>query len=269
MKSLKFYLLCCLASLIICSTSGKESDFRIALLITLTGGRKLSEYFEWNCRSIYHSKDLVDLLVFHENNQRLRNITCASNVKFINLGDRGLATLLSQHILSSNPLLIIPSNPSSVLSSFSSVIADKTAKIFHKKEDNKGSTDLDSSSSKSVVNEDTQRELSLVINNILLHMPKYLIEIKPMLGDLFQSYISSYSHWSYTDPDILWGNVADWVDVDDLTDFDFISFAKHWDAARLFLRGQVRIFFSCNAYNLYYLSFPLCFVLLFFFCMWN
>jgi hypothetical protein len=240
MKSLKFHLLCCLASLIICSTTGKESNFRIALLITLTGGRKLSEYFEWNCRSIYHSKDLIDLLVLHENNQRLRNITCASNVKFINLGDRGLATLLSQHILSSNHPHLSNNHSKSVLSSFSSVLAEKTAKFFHKNEDIKVPAHLDSSSSQLVVNEDTQRELSLVINNILLHMPKYLIEIKPMLGDLFQNYISSYSHWSYTDPDILWGNVVDWIDPDDLTDFDFLSFAKHWDAARLFLRGQVR-----------------------------
>jgi hypothetical protein len=187
--------LVCLVLLIIPLECKKQAS-RIALIITLAGNNKLSEYFEWGCRSIYHSSDMVDLFVFHENNQRLRQVTCASNVKFINIGDKGLGSLISKHV-------------------------------------------LQNSQNDSIHSESIERELALVLGNILIHMPKYLVEIKPMLGDLFQAHLSSYSHWSYTDPDILWGNLTEWIEPDDLTDFDIVSFAKHWDASRLYLRGQV------------------------------
>lgn len=169
---------------------------KVALILTLAGSQKLVDYFEWTCRTIYYSRDMFDLLVFHENNQRLRNASCAENVKFFNLGERGISTLLASKIL----------------------------------EDGEATK------------EDTAKELTFVINNILVHSPKYLVEIKPLFGDLFSSYIGSYSHWSYTDPDIIWGNLPAWISKDDLEEFDILSIGKNWDAARLYLRGQVSIF---------------------------
>jgi hypothetical protein len=166
---------------------------KLALVITLAGNKKLVEYFEWSCKSIAASKELVDMLVFHENNQKLRNVTCADNVKFINLGERGLAEAISKQIIGKNE------------------------------------------SSESI-----QRELSMIIGNVLIHFPKYLVEIKPMLGSLFESYLLGYSHWSYTDPDIIFGNLNDWIDKDDLEKYDIITYGKNWDAGRLYLRGQVR-----------------------------
>ena len=63
---------------------------------------------------------------------------------------------------------------------------------------------------------------------------------------------------SYTDPDILWGRLSDWVDQSDLNQFELVTFgkylikcltsniwylvkiiAKNLDSGRLFLRGQV------------------------------
>lgn len=189
-------IILCLLLLLIVQLESKEQNNKIALIITLAGNNKLSEYFEWGCRSIYHSKEIIDLFVFHENNQRLRQVTCAANVKFINVGDRGMASLIVKHIVSGG-------------------------------------------NANSTFPEDIEKELSLTLGNILLHSPKYLVEVKPMLGDLFQNYISSYSHWGYTDPDILWGNMTEWIEPNDFEDFDVLSFAKHWDASRLYLRGQV------------------------------
>ncbi len=79
----------------------------------------------------------------------------------------------------------------------------------------------------------------MMLNDILLHSPRYLVEIKPLLGTMFQKYLTPYSHWSYTDPDIIWANLADWVEVKDLERFHIVTFAKNMDAGRLFLRGQV------------------------------
>ena len=92
----------------------------------------------------------------------------------------------------------------------------------------------------STSNESVRGRMSMMLNDILLHSPRYLVEIKPLLGTMFQKYLSPYSHWSYTDPDIIWANLADWVEVKDLERFHIVTYAKNMDAGRLFLRGQVR-----------------------------
>ena len=86
---------------------------------------------------------------------------------------------------------------------------------------------------------DTKNTLIKLLELILLHMPRYLVEIKPVLGSIFKDYLTNYSHWSYSDPDIVWGNLVDWMDIQDLVDYEIITVAKNMDAARLFLRGQV------------------------------
>lgn len=174
------------------ASTTQNQQQRIAMIITLAGNRKLAPYFEWGCRTIGTSKDLVDMIVFHENNQQLKDMKCAENVKFINLGERGLSELIAKHIMGEDS------------------------------------------------NEDIRKQLVLVISNVLLYTPRYLVEIKPMSGTLFHDYISHYSHWTYSDPDIVWGNLSKWIDRNDLPQYDIVSFAKHFDAARLYLRGQVR-----------------------------
>eukprot|EP01031_Cornospumella_fuschlensis_P037385 gene37385-45394_t len=132
---MKFFLILALFSTAICLHGvliPEEPKVRLALVVTLAGNRKLADYFEWSCRSIQTSAGLVDMLVFHENNQRLRNVSCASNVKFINLGEKGIADAISKLI------------------------------VFNE------------------TNDSVQRELSMVVNNVLIHMPRYLVEIKPM-----------------------------------------------------------------------------------------
>ena len=89
-------------------------------------------------------------------------------------------------------------------------------------------------------NEAVKGRMTMMLNDILTHGPRYLVEIKPMLGNLFRDHLTSYSHWSYTDPDIIWGNLSDWVEEKDLKRFEIVTIAKNNDAGRLFLRGQVR-----------------------------
>lgn len=91
----------------------------------------------------------------------------------------------------------------------------------------------------SASNASVKGRMAMMLNDILLHGPRYLVEIKPMMGDLFAEHLTPYTHWSYTDPDIIWGNLADWVDVADLDRFDVVTYAKTMDAGRLFIRGQV------------------------------
>ena len=68
---------------------------KVAILITIAGKNKLSQYFEWGCKSIGHSKAYFDMLIFHEGNSEINSKiddnVCASNVKFINLGENGIS----------------------------------------------------------------------------------------------------------------------------------------------------------------------------------
>lgn len=174
---------------------------RWALVVTIAGTRKLSDYFEWGCRTIENSKDIADMLVFHEGNERLKHVTCASNVKFISLGENGFA----KHIIS----------------------------------EFMGISNLTS--------QENREHLTTMLSDIIVHMPKYLLEIKPAIGMLFRDYLIPYSHWSSTDPDIIWGNLTNWIDIADTQTFDIVSVSKVLDAGRLFLRSQVRIvFLNCS-----------------------
>ena len=62
-------------------------------------------------------------------------------------------------------------------------------------------------------------------------------EYKPTHGTVFASYLSSYSHWSYTDIDMLIGDLPLHVELDELANYDIFTY-HFGDAFRLYLRGQ-------------------------------
>jgi hypothetical protein len=167
---------------------------RFAIVVTIAGTRKLSEYFEWGCRTIGASSLNFDMLVFHESNSKLKEVHCAKNVKFIDLGENGLSKLVVSEVLSTSN---------------------------HSSEENRG-------------------DLINMMSNVMIHVPRYLVEVKPMTGALFRDWLNQYSHWTYTDPDIIWGNLSRWIDDQDTSLFDILTIAKNLDAGRLFIRGQVR-----------------------------
>ena len=122
------------------------------MIVTLAGTSKLSAYFEWTCRSIGHASSKFDMLVFHESYMRLREISCASNVKFVDLGENGMSKLIVTEIL----------------------------------------TEFNSTS------ESNRGDLINALSEVMLNIPRYLIEVKPMSGSLFRDYLHGYSHWTYT-----------------------------------------------------------------------
>jgi hypothetical protein len=184
---------------------------RIAIVLTLAGGAKLSDYFDWTCMSISSSASLVDMIVFHEANsevlKREKSGVCADNVKFVNLGHRGLVTSIVSLVMSS----------------------DMSLKLSDKK--------------------DSSDQLVTTLNEVVANIPKYLVEVKPVLGELFHLYLSNYTHWAYSDPDILWGDLSSWIEQTDLNRFDILSVGKQMDAGRLFLRGQLTVHKNIDRVN--------------------
>lgn len=165
--------------------------------MTLAGQDYLADYFRWSCMSVDAASDRFDMLVFHESNKKVKDVRCAPNVKFIDLGPDGLASLVVNTVLGSPGLSSVHS---------------------------------------------TQREAVLsLVQQVIRNIPRYLVEIKPMTGHMFQDYIKDYSHWTYTDPDIVWGHLSDWIDYDTVADFEICTSGKLTDAGRLFIRGQLAL----------------------------
>lgn len=177
---------------------------RIAFIMTLAGPNKLAPYFEWTCKTFGLSAPLYDLIVFHEDNLPLRHIKCPSNVKFVDLGEKGLSRIIVEEVLKDKDM-----------------------------------------------SRDVRGELLKIANEIIKRCPRYLVEVKPLFGTLFADYLKPYSHWSYTDPDIIWGDLNNWIEDSDLKEFNYISIAKNMDAGRLFLRGQVIISYYYDLQNNY------------------
>jgi hypothetical protein len=64
-----------------------------------------------------------------------------------------------------------------------------------------------------------------------------LVEFKPALGHIFADYLKGYSHWGYSDLDILFGDLPRWMTPDELNDFDIVTYG-FGDQDRLYMRGQ-------------------------------
>lgn len=95
----------------------------------------------------------------------------------------------------------------------------------------------------------TLSQLSDSIAFILTSMPYFLAEFKPSTGAVFEEFLSDYTHWTYTDPDIFWGNISMFLTPDEMSQYDVITFAKYLDAYRLFLRGQFTLHKNIDRVN--------------------
>lgn len=75
---------------------------------------------------------------------------------------------------------------------------------------------------------------------VAMHIMKYpyvLVEFKPALGHIFADFLHTYTHWGYSDLDILFGDLERWITPDELNDFDIVTYG-FGDQDRIYLRGQ-------------------------------
>ena len=85
-----------------------------------------------------------------------------------------------------------------------------------------------------------QEQLVDLMASFIKINPYGLVEFKPALGHIFADYIAGYSHWGYSDVDILFGDLSRWITPDELSDYDIVTFS-YGDQQRLYLRGQFTI----------------------------
>jgi hypothetical protein len=83
----------------------------------------------------------------------------------------------------------------------------------------------------------SRQKLAKIVAKHLITYPYVLVEFKPALGHVFAEFLEGYSHWGYSDLDILFGDMERWITPDELTDFDIVTYG-FGDQDRIYLRGQ-------------------------------
>ncbi|KAL3924952.1 MAG: hypothetical protein SGILL_000725 [Bacillariaceae sp.] len=79
--------------------------------------------------------------------------------------------------------------------------------------------------------------LARVLAKHIVKYPYVMVEFKPALGHIFQEYLDGYTHWGYSDLDIVFGDLARWISQDELDEFDIVTYG-FGDQERIYLRGQ-------------------------------
>jgi len=100
-----------------------------------------------------------------------------------------------------------------------------------------------------VVDRKPERELQLggskeklagVLTKYIRNYPYVMVEFKPALGHIFRQYLEGYTHWGYSDLDIMFGDLERWITLDELIDYDIVTYG-FGDQHRVYLRGQFTI----------------------------
>ncbi|KAL7522146.1 hypothetical protein ACHAWX_006839 [Stephanocyclus meneghinianus] len=80
-------------------------------------------------------------------------------------------------------------------------------------------------------------KLSTMLSRQIINLPYILVEYKPAFGHIFADYLKDYSHWGYSDLDVVFGDMSRWIDHDEWTDYDIVTYG-FGDQDKLYLRGQ-------------------------------
>ena len=76
-----------------------------------------------------------------------------------------------------------------------------------------------------------------VMTSYVKMYPYLLVEFKPAFGAIFQDLLTDYSHWGYSDMDMVYGDLGRHIEEKEWSQFDIVTFG-FGDQARLYLKGQ-------------------------------
>ena len=195
------------------NNKSSNNKHRLAIIIPYlppNDGGTFPPYFDLFAQSAAGSSKDVDYLIFHcfIPSSLLPNVdTLPDNVKLIDLNE--------------------PTNDESN-SDGSSKNQCGFAKLFTRVTDERQS------------NNELAVPISTLINKLshqIINLPYILVEYKPAFGHIFASYISEYTHWGYSDLDVVYGDISRWIDVDEWYNYDVVTYG-FGDQDKLYLRGQ-------------------------------
>ena len=173
-------------------------------------GDNFPPYMDVFCQSAGGSASIMDIYIFHNNVSYTGIQPLPHNIKLINMESTEKLVRLLLRVLQKD---------------------DETKEGF----------------SLTKFNED---QFIQVATKWLVNNPYALVEFKIAFGHIFKDYLNDYSHWGYTDLDILWGDLQSWITTDEWNDYDIVTYT-FGDQNRAYLRGQFTIH-KVNAYYYYY-----------------
>lgn len=80
-------------------------------------------------------------------------------------------------------------------------------------------------------------QLIHTLSSQIIYFPYILVEYKPAFGHIFAEYLTGYTHWGYSDIDVVFGDMTRWIDTDEWNDYDIVTYG-FGDQDKLYLRGQ-------------------------------
>jgi hypothetical protein len=177
-------------------------------------------YFPAFCAGAAGAADVADFLIFHTGSLEssswpLLRSECPPNVIFINLGSNAR---LAEYLIR-----VVDERYGAHRRDNEPAAAAAAAEKEEIKDD--GAPRMD------------QKELLNMVASYIEVNPYGLVEYKPALGHIFHEFLTPYSHWGYSDIDILFGDLGRWITPDEWTDYDIVTYT-FGDQHRLYLRGQ-------------------------------
>lgn len=87
--------------------------------------------------------------------------------------------------------------------------------------------------------DEVRKRVANILNfNFVLHSPYKLCDYKPLYGIIFTDYLKEYTFWGHCDPDVIWGNLSEYITEDILKNYD-----------RIYQRGHLCIYRNTNFIN--------------------
>jgi hypothetical protein len=185
----------------------RSPKYRLAIVIPFIGEgpEAIPPYLELFCQAAGGSSSLVDFLLIHNGVlDGYRGDACPDNVRFISL---------------------------QTMDNF----AEALARVMEQKWSGGGGGGQNEEVVVSMG--ESKIKLAHILSKHLIKYPYVLVEFKPALGHIFADYLQGYSHWGYSDLDIVFGDLARWITVEELSEFDIVTYG-YGDQERLYLRGQ-------------------------------
>ena len=207
-----------------------NSMFRIAIIIPFVGEsmESIPPYIELFCHAAKGSANLVDFLIIHNGVlDDYYGTACGgngsssdsdSNVKFISLQTMENFAKYLIRVLDDKPT------------------EEWSIEVDGEKKGKKAAKD---EHYKQQLQKQKQHKMIHILTKILGNFPYVLVEFKPALGYIFEEFIPTtlYTHWGYSDMDILFGDISRWTTYEELTQYDIVTYG-YGDQHRLYLRGQ-------------------------------
>jgi hypothetical protein len=86
-----------------------------------------------------------------------------------------------------------------------------------------------------------EAEMTRLLADARSWYPLLMVDLRPLYGAALQELLRGYSHWGWIDLDMLFGDLPTFLAVDELLEYDVITFTSDLDTNAPFVHGQLTL----------------------------